>query len=268
MIINLSDYGCIRVAGENALLFLQGQLTCDMREITNEKASYAAYCNIKGRTFSVLRVVKYQQDYLLFSTGKYVTPLFKNLKKYGQFSKVDITLESPRLFHYGFYGEGSATELKNITQLEIPTETNQVVNNDHFLIFKNAGENQVELISWSTEIPQAQIDDSPWQQALIESLVPAITEITSEKFTPHMLGLKNLNALSFKKGCYIGQEIVARTEHLGKIKRKLEIGFSTNTLINEGSALTDEAGNEIGTIINYCHLNDNSIRWLAVISST
>lgn len=267
MIINLSDYGCIRVAGENAQLFLQGQLTCDMREISKEKASYAAYCNHKGRTLGILRVIQHEQDYLLFTTGKYVDPLFKNLKKYGQFSKVQITLESPTRFHYGICGENAASDLKKVTQLEIPTQTNQVIQNNHYLIFKNAGENNIELISWNSEIPNALIDDAAWQKSLIESLVPAITEITCEKFTPHMLGLKNLNALSFKKGCYVGQEIVARTEHLGKNKRKLESGICTDQTINEGSVLNDNTGNEIGTIINYCHLDDHSIQWLAVVSA-
>lgn len=267
MIINLSDYGCIRVAGENAQLFLQGQLTCDMREITSEKASYAAYCNNKGRTLAVLRVVQHQQDYLLFTTGKYADPLFKNLKKFGQFSKVQIILESPALLHYGICEKNTASDLKKITQLEIPTQINQVTQNNQYLIIKNTGENNFELISWSSEILTSQIDDSPWRQSLIESLVPAISEITCEKFTPHMLGLKNLNAISFKKGCYIGQEIVARTEHLGKIKRKLESGISTDQTINEGSALTDNMGNEIGTIINYCDLDDNSTQWLAVVST-
>ncbi len=266
MIINLSDYGCLRVAGENAQTFLQGQLTCDVREITQEKATYAAYCNNKGRTLAVLRLIKSHQDYLLFTTGKFVEPLFKNLKKFGQFSKVDITLESPTLHHYGICGSDAITNLKNITQLEIPTETNQVIQNNQHLLFKNAGDNNFELITWISEITESQKDDTPWKQALIESFVPAISETTCEKFTPHMIGLKNLNALSFKKGCYVGQEIVARTEHLGQIKRKLQMGVSTKDLVHEGSSLTDETGNEIGIVINHCNLNNDTIQWLAVVS--
>ena len=266
MILNLSDYGCLKICGENAQTFLQGQLTCDMREITNEKASYAAYCNNKGRTLAVLRVIKYHQDYLLFTTGKFVEPLIKNLKKFGQFSKVNIELVSPTVNHYGICGKNAESVLKKITQLEIPTEINQVIQNDEFILFKNAGENNFELISWSTEISESEIDDTLWKQTLIESLVPAINELTCEKFTPHMLGLKNLNALSFKKGCYVGQEIVARTEHLGKMKRKLQIGISENGLMQTGSSLIDAQGNEIGTIINHCNLSNNSTQWLAVAS--
>lgn len=241
MICDLSHYGCIKISGPDAQTFLQGQLTCDMRQITAEKASYAAYCNNKGKTIALLRVIKIDDDYFLFSTGPYIELCFKNLKKFGQFSKVDITLESRNLKHYGISGNDKL-------DIEFPTEINQVIKKDDYVIVKNAGENNFELFSWTLAYASVKTEktDEPWQLILIDTIVPAITEETCEKYTPHMLGLKNLEAISFKKGCYIGQEIIARTEHLGKVKRTLQKAKSTDN---------------IGTIINRCqdvalHISD------------
>jgi len=261
MMIDLSHYGCVKVSGEDAQTFLQGQLTCDMGEITGNKTSYAAYCNQKGRVIAVLRVIKSPDAYYLLTTGTYVEPLLKNLKKFGQFSKVDITLASPALQHYGFCGDDAINNLKEILNVDLPISVNEVVSGECFLLFKNCGENNFEFISWipvSTGMTTTQPDDSAWQLALIDSMVPAITENTCEKFTPHMLGLKNLDALSFTKGCYIGQEVVARTEHLGKSKRKLLNGIS-----EDGSLDISK-----GTIINSSKLTDNTTKWLAVVSTS
>jgi len=257
MICDLSQYGCVKISGVDAQTFLQGQLTCDMQEVTDEKASYAAYCNQKGRTISVLRIIKHNNDYFLFTTGPFIETLFKNLKKFGQFSKIECTIESPNLKHFGFCGDDAKNNLTELN-VKIPTETNQVIHTDEHLIFKNIGINNYELISWIPAYAGMTIqpDDKAWQLSLIESMVPAITETTCEKFTPHMLSLKNLNALSFSKGCYIGQEVVARTEHLGKAKRKLHNGVSD-----------DITKKEIGTVINHCKINDQETKWLAVVSS-
>ena len=85
----------------------------------------------------------------------------------------------------------------------------------------------------------------------IEAGIPHITAATSEKFTPHMLNLPELNAVSFTKGCFIGQEVVARTEHLGIVKRKLyQATIDSEQIPSPGDKLMDEKENEVGIVVN------------------
>ena len=110
-------------------------------------------------------------------------------------------------------------------------------------------------------------DNQRWQLLDIQSNVATIHPETSALFTPHMLGYPDLNAVSFKKGCYTGQEVIARTQYLGKAKRHLyHASVASGKMPRAGDALLDDAGNEMGTVVNAA-LNPTSecYEFLAVI---
>lgn len=209
MLALLTSLGVIRITGEKASEFLQGQLTCDI----NELPSLAAYCNLKGRVLSSMYITKHENQFFCIVHKSIIDLTIQTLNKYGVFSRVEITDISQQ---WQVYGSDKPSDVDII----IP------VSDQRYL-----------------QISQQQVTpDTPeldWQRLDIEDGIAWITEATAEKFTPHMLNFPLLGAVSFNKGCYLGQEVVARTEHLGKVKRQIEkIKLDTTQNLKPGDALT------------------------------
>ena len=114
--------------------------------------------------------------------------------------------------------------------------------------------------------PIKKTDETAWQLADIRAGIAYITPATSEQFTPHMIGIVKLGGVSFKKGCYLGQEIVARTEHLGKAKRHLYHGtVATKQLPQAGNPVHDDHGKDVGMIFSAAFAAEASCEFLCVL---
>lgn len=238
----LNDFTTLKFSGAKTQEFLQGQLTCDMKLINQHgQYSLAACCDHRGRMIANFWVVKWHEDYL-FVLPSSMTEITKNhLQKYAVFSKVTLS------------------ELKNVSILkqDAPdtTSVNQVCitlpNNTHYLILTDAPHTHTP-----THTPTHFIEDS------LVILKPQ----TSLLFTPQMINLEKQGGVSFDKGCYVGQEIVARTQHLGTLKRHLHrLQLPSITALNPGDDLKNTQGEIIGSIAESIECEKNKYDVLAVI---
>ena len=175
----------IRIQGEQAEQFLQGQFTQDVRIVTESQLAYTALCNQKGRVIADGYLLREQRHWLLIIHESLIDKVMTRLQKYAQ--------------------------LSGCTLIQDPRHCIGHLNQNHFKIANS--------LSLSIEDNAAENDASTWIKNEIINHIPRIEIKTSELFTPHMLELHKKNAVSFSKGCYVGQEIVARTHYLGQSKR-------------------------------------------------
>lgn len=250
MLIKLSSWSVIKVIGDQAQVFLQGQLTCDMSLLQENSSTLSALCNHQGRVLAVLMVHKVAAGIYCLMPNSVSQQFITHLTKYAVFSKVTFEDVTQDFFMAGGY------------QLESKEGLNCCV-----ISRKNTS------IVWGDKLQAATLfnnddvleDEAAWKQHLISHGLPFIYSETIGSFTPHMLHLQNLEAVSFNKGCYVGQEIIARTQYLGKSKRHLyRATIADCSSIEPGSILT-VAGKEAGQVVDAVH-STSGTSILAVLS--
>ncbi|MFC3149569.1 YgfZ/GcvT domain-containing protein [Litoribrevibacter euphylliae] len=252
--------GILTITGEQRLKFLQGQTTCDTSKISKEKASYGAFCNLKGR--SIANFLAYDDGtscHLIMHQGL-ITPLIDHLTKFAVFFRVTLTNNDQLLIS----GQLNIPSLElspllveskdNQTHIQIsPTRTLTVSSLDHFT---------------ATLITSPLCSEAVWNEKDLEEGIAWITPSTSEAFLPQLLGLEEIDGLSFSKGCYTGQEIIARMKYRGQLKRHLQLaqltpkeGLEVN--LPPGAKLNSQEKSNIGQVIN---LENRSQGFLALLS--
>lgn len=214
LLFNLPGFGLIKISGHDALKFLQGQLTCDVAAIQQQVGSLCAHCNPQGRIISLFYIFVFQGSFYLLLPKEMVAITLLGLKKYAIFSKVELEEVSEQLIIIG----SAAAELPEI---EKEIAIIQVTPTRCIMI----GEVEGLQKTWNELAINAKLSTSiEWQRYNIIDKIPAIYPETSGLFLPHELNLKNLQAISFTKGCFTGQEIIARMEYKGKLKKMLYAG--------------------------------------------
>lgn len=226
--------------GEESEKYLQGQITADVAELPNQQWSLAAHCDAKGKTWATYFVGKQSaNDFILLSSRGAASKSLPELTKFSVFSQTDIAESDTHLLFY-VYGEHSANLLNKI----IPSHNTEALN-DKAYVTDNA--NHVLKLAanrFIIALPNAHLatlfDDNAFplleESAFLyhETLAarPYLFEETCSQYVPQMLNLQAIQAISFTKGCYIGQETVARMRYLGKNKR-------ATFLIEADTPLTD-----------------------------
>lgn len=212
IIINLCEhYGLIDVSGQKAHSFLQGQLTCDMATVHSENPAFGAFCSPKGRIIALCRVFQHQDSYRLQVPKTLIPSLLLLLEKTARFSKITLEDVSNQLVRYGILGTPTTLEVKSALFV--------FSKNPFCAEFIGTQADFDSFISKQTDCNIGTLAD--WKTALIQAGIPEIYPETSEQFLPHYLNLPKLDAVSFTKGCYCGQEIIARMEYRGNLKRSL-----------------------------------------------
>lgn len=240
----LPNWGLLEIAGPDAKTFLQGQITCHMGELPSDKAQLAGHCNLKGRLESLFYIFELDSSvpiYVLMMPRTMISHAAKQFKKYALFSKITITDRSDTMPLIGIFGKTASSD-----------RVRHFPGNDHrsIMICHN-----IEAFNTYTP-PDLSLQ---WEQADIEAGFPMIYPETIDTFLPHNLNLDDLGALSFNKGCYLGQEIIARMHYKGNIKKHLyknSVNLPTPPL--PGSPISD------GILVR-CLLLDNHTLALAVI---
>ncbi|MCV2883255.1 tRNA-modifying protein YgfZ [Aestuariibacter sp. AA17] len=273
----LDSMSVIHVHGEESIKYLQGQVTIDMAAVNTNNAVMGCHCDFKGKTWNIFYALaeKPTSDsgditsvYLVNHKGATEKSLAE-LNKYGVFAKVDILDVSAQWQVFGLAGESVIDALKAIIPLPSDDDLNVVQHDD------------VKVITLSHPIPRylvlarGDIADSlkesmssfkehpaVWEALDILAGIPNIQATTQNEFVPQMMNLHALNAISFDKGCYMGQEVVARTKYLGKNKRAAFILKSDdNTQLVAGDTLevkVDENWRRGGTVLRSAALNQTS----------
>jgi folate-binding protein YgfZ len=222
----LSHEGVLAVRGSDASKFLQGQLTCNMSYLNEHFSSLGARCTQKGRMQSSFRIVSQADGYLLAMAHELIEAQLADLKKYAVFSKSKLTDESAGWARFGL---SQADDVLNGLGLELAPQSSVVARADD-LIAICVSPGRVELWAPAEQAPALQerlaggLREAPlndWLLGQVEAGIAQVMPQTRESFIPQMLNLQAVGAVSFKKGCYTGQEIVARMQYLGKLKRRL-----------------------------------------------
>lgn len=194
------DYGLLKVSGADAKKLLQGQLTCDVENI--KTPTFGAHCNPQGRIISLFYLFYLKDAYYLLLPRTMMTIAMQALKKYAVFYKVILADASDSLVISGYQGDGIEDNSTTV-YIKIPSST------PRYILVKNASPKNVTKTM------------KDWQYLDIKDGIPAIYPETSGKFLPHELNLHELNGINFDKGCYTGQEIIARMHYRGKLKTRL-----------------------------------------------
>ncbi len=251
--LSLPTWAIVEVSGSQAKEFLQGQLTIKMEDITAEHHKLSGYCNLQGRLHGLFYVAKapmQDEAYWLVMPLSITNHIIKTLKKYAMFSKVTITHLDATHTMLGFINatiDEAAKPGSSLTSISGNKAILQLSSQRALLLgthqcIKGIQDNQLSEVTMSTQ--------QAWDYLDIKSGLPFIFEDTIECFLPHHLNLGKLGALHFAKGCYLGQEIIARMEYKGKIKKHLHCFFSTtqNSAPN-GAEVISALGDKCGTVI-------------------
>ncbi|MNE19895.1 tRNA-modifying protein YgfZ [compost metagenome] len=222
----LTHEGLLAVRGVDAAKFLQGQLTCNLSYLDQATSSLGARCTPKGRMISSFRIITEGEGFLMALSSDLIEAQLADLKKYAVFSKSKLTDESADWARFGLSrGDGVLLALG----LDLPQAADSVAR-EGGLIALRLSDGRAEL--WApraeaatlqarlaAQLPQAELD--AWLLAQVRAGIGQVFGSTRELFIPQMINLQALGGVSFKKGCYTGQEIVARMQYLGKLKRRL-----------------------------------------------
>jgi folate-binding protein YgfZ len=227
---DLSHFALIRVEGEDAETFLQGQLTNDVRQVTEDHSNLAGWCSPKGRMLASFRCFRRNDAYYLQTPAENLSPVLKRLNMYVLMSKVSLSDASNDLMRLGI--TGSCAESLLHAQLEsVPVKINAVTQQADLTLIRLPGAGpRFELLGsaeslirfWRAAEAQAvRTGDDFWALQEIRAGVPTIYPATREAFVPQMANMQLVDGVSFTKGCYTGQEVVARMQYLGKLKRRM-----------------------------------------------
>ena len=231
---HLTHLGILRFTGADALNFLQGQLTNDTRRLAENGALLAGYLNPQGRVLALLHLLSHSSGTLAILPRELMQPIAERMRKFVLRAKVKIDDPGDSLLVFGCHG----VEALARAGLTVPPEGSTLEAEGIAVARVGRGPRH-----WLVTAPHAELDAPPgsaddasaaqagrahtgraetdWRLADIQEGLPQVYGATSEAFVAQMLNLDLLGGISFSKGCYTGQEIVARTQHLGRIKRRL-----------------------------------------------
>ncbi|MBK5375499.1 folate-binding protein YgfZ [Pseudomonas sp. TH43] len=269
----LSHEGVLAVRGADAGKFLQGQLTCNLNYLSDSRASLGARCTQKGRMQSSFRILLDADGVLLAMASDLLEPQLADLKKYAVFSKSKLTDESAAWVRFGLQqGDIALSSLG----LDLPAETDSVVRNEGLIAIRVSPDraelwapaDQADAIKTklTAALPEGELNQ--WLLGQIRAGIGQVMPSTRELFIPQMLNLQAVGGVSFKKGCYTGQEIVARMQYLGKLKRRLyRLSLNTAELPEPGTQLFAPSHNSaIGEVVLAANAGQ-TIELLAVLQA-
>lgn len=248
MLVNLLDhYSIIEISGEDHLDFLQGQLTNDIKK-NEKKFIYSGMCNPKGRLFAFLRILRTPDSSSIFFVipSSLADAVQKRLMMF--ILRAKVVIQKAENFHLiGIIDDNPLIDISADRKLNLPDQTNRSVT-----IFQDN-----DLYKQITT--KHSFDDiSNWIKKDIEFGIPEIMEQTQEKFLVHTCNLDLIDAVNFKKGCYTGQEIVARTHYLGKPKHRSFYGVVNSKLSLDYGEQVFENDQSVGAVVNFTCCEDKT----------
>ncbi len=264
-LFDLSYMGCLDIIGARRREFLQGQLSCDLRDVTSEQMRQGAMCNLKGRILALLDVVDWDGLHLIVPHDL-LTKTQASLSKTAAFSQVKL-IPSSSCQLFGFY-------LQNKDDLipfdaVIPSERLGVVHDEGFCAYHLGEGYYIFLVhnEKAQSMSASFINQDQWRGSLTWHALQLrqnrleIYPSSRELFLPHRLSLQLSGYLSFNKGCYKGQEIVARTHYRAKLKHEMKLfTIELNEPLQSGQRLLAcEGDRAVGELIDYCPIDNNHV---------
>ena len=269
---DLPDNALIAITGDDATTFLQGQLTNDVEALKAGEAQWTGWCSPKGRLLATFLLVKRAAGYLAMLPGEIAPAIAKRLGMFVLRSKVRIEDASARHARIGLGGEGAAAIAAAI--LGAQTERMRWREKDGvigvvleparvlFLATPEAAPRLVEALAGRA----ARAGAEAWERASIRAGIPTVVAATQEEFVPQMANFDLIGAVSFRKGCYTGQEIVARTQYRGILKKRMAVAHVDGAAPTPGQSVYSRAFGEqsAGTVVNAAPAPDGGFDFLVV----
>ena len=264
-IMELPQLGLLEISGKDAARFLQGQLTCDVNEVDEANTRLGAHCTPKGRIVATFRIARRAESFYLLLPRSMIERLQTTLQKYVKFFKASLTDLSSTWQSLGLEGFTD--------QIPFPTESNGAITSEEGFIIRVPGRSRFLIVGEKDWIAQQRtallnsaqlVDSEHWMVLDIEAGFPSILPETQDMFTPHDLSYPDLGGISFTKGCYTGQEIIARMQYLGKPKQKLYRVSIAGDPPTPGTTLYS-GDQEVGTIVIAYRVSAAGSEGLAVL---
>lgn len=272
---DLSHLALLELTGTDAVNFLQGQVTNDVKLLDGQRAHYTGYCSPKGRLLGLFLAFAHQDHLHLQIPASISEAIAKRLRMYVMRSKVTISDTSERIVKIGLNGPSAdallaehfatlpdvpyaLTTLEQATLLKLPS----LAGHHRYEIFLSP---EQAIALWNALKQVAKPAGKPcWDWLEVQSGIPEIIPATQEQFVPQMVNLDLLNAINFKKGCYTGQEIVARTHYLGSVKRRTFLmHIASENRPNTADKLLDGNQSEVGQVVRVAPSQDGGFDVLA-----
>lgn len=273
-ITELSHFGLIRATGSDVRTFLQGQLTNDINQVTPALAQLSSYCSPKGRMLGSFWVMQRGDDLYLQLPADRLPAILQRLRMFVLRAQVTLEDASGELARFGITGSCAADLLPFAPGADKATATR-----DDITVIRLPGERpRFEIIGpvsalaplWS-KLSETATQTGPdfWSLMDIRAGVPNVFEDTVEAFVPQMANLQLIGGVSFTKGCYTGQEVVARMQYLGKLKRRMYLAHIADTQRPAPGAEvfspSSESGQGAGRIVDAAPSPDGGFDVLAVL---
>lgn len=271
LLSNPSDRGLLKVSGEDAESFLQNQLTNDIRDVNDTNHQASAWCSPKGRIIVNFRIFKRGDDFYLSLASDLIEHVIKKLRMYVMMSKVVIEDLSDSMVHFSFSGKDAQKQMEGFLGDSISNDV-QVFQHQSLNILKlsdvedresntyqrfdiygdiDGAVEDAKLLWLECEKTASVVSGSGSRYLNIVAGEPEISQASSEAWIPQMVNYIHINGVDFKKGCYPGQEVVARLNYLGKTKRRMyRIQISGSDLAGIGAVIKSESDAEAGKVLN------------------
>lgn len=252
---SLGELGAISVSGADADAFLQAQLTNDSAAA---KVGFVrnGYCSPKGRLLAVFDHWATSQEHVLLLPQELLPALLKRLAMFVLRAKVKLADSSATWRTYGLVGPGSAQQLQHAA-LPVP-EVGATIVTDVACVWRHAdgtrGRERFQVLV-RADAPQPtltearRVDAGVWWWSQIDAGEPTVWRTTQEKFVPQMINLEVLGGVNFRKGCYPGQEVVARSQYLGKLRRRMHLAHTPSLAAAGDDVFAEGDAQPIGTVV-------------------
>jgi folate-binding protein YgfZ len=267
----LTQFGVIKVTGDDRLTFLQGQLTNDINKTSEGNSQLSAYCSPKGRILTSFRIIPIKDGLLMVLAKDRLDETLKRLRMFVLMSKVVLEDISDELFIVEYSGQ-NATDSLGLSLPDLPNET--IEDNDIITVRIPGDCHRAWVIAnsttsrtlWQTSVANASSIEQ-WQLLDIRAGIPTIYQATSDAFVPQMVNLQLIEGVSFTKGCYTGQEVVARMQYLGKLKRRMYRAVIDGETPKAGTELfsaSTDSGQGAGKVVNAAMNDEGKTEMLIV----
>jgi tRNA-modifying protein YgfZ len=266
---DLSHLGLIAVTGADAAPFLQGQVTNDVRQVSASHSQLSSHCTPKGRMLANFRVLRLGETLHLQLPRSQLALLLKRLQTYVLRAKVVLADVSDDFVTLGFSGDQAQAMLATAFP-NLPEQVNGQCQQGGMTVIRLSGPTpRFQILGptpgltslWDILATTATpVNAVHWTLLDIRAGIPTIHPETREAFVPQMANMQLIDGVSFTKGCYTGQEVVARMQYLGKLKRRLYLGEVTAERAPQPgdevfSPISDSA-QTAGTVVEVCALGD------------
>ena len=275
---DLSHLGLIAVSGNDAMNFLQGQLTNDVRELSDTHSQLSSHCSPKGRMLAIFRVFRIDETYFLQLPRTKLDATLKRLQMFVLRSQVKLTDASDDFAAVGLSGACAQSLLAGQFDT-LPKRENDMDHNGDLIVIRAAGPTlRFEIIGppatmqvlWASLTPAATpVNADHWSLLDIRAGIPNVYPETSDAFIPQMANMQLIDGVSFTKGCYTGQEVVARMQYLGKLKRRMYLAEvaadsapAPGDPLHSPSSSSEQAS---GRIVDVRRVDDDHYEMLAVV---